>query len=68
MIHGEQVKQAFAEIGDQIACIIVEPVAGPVAGNMNCVPPVSGFLQTLRDCCDESGSVLIFDEVMTGFQ
>ncbi len=62
--NSEQVKQAFAEIGDEIACIIVEPVAG----NMNCVPPVSGFLQTLRDCCDESGSVLIFDEVMTGFR
>jgi len=62
--NSEQVKQAFAEIGDQIACVIVEPVAG----NMNCVPPVSGFLQTLRDCCDQSGSVLIFDEVMTGFR
>jgi glutamate-1-semialdehyde 2,1-aminomutase len=62
--NSEQVKQVFAEIGDEIACIIVEPVAG----NMNCVPPVSGFLQTLRDCCDESGSVLIFDEVMTGFR
>ena len=62
--NSEHVKQAFAEIGDQIACIIVEPVAG----NMNCVPPVSGFLQTMRDCCDESGSVLIFDEVMTGFR
>ena len=62
--NSEQVKQAFAEIGDEIACVIVEPVAG----NMNCVPPVSGFLQTLRDCCDESGSVLIFDEVMTGFR
>ena len=62
--NSEQVRQAFAEIGDQIACVIVEPVAG----NMNCVPPVDGFLQTLRDCCDESGSVLIFDEVMTGFR
>jgi glutamate-1-semialdehyde 2,1-aminomutase len=60
----DQVKQAFAEIGDQVACIIVEPVAG----NMNCVPPVDGFLQTLRDCCDASGSLLIFDEVMTGFR
>ncbi len=54
----------FAEIGDEIACVIVEPVAG----NMNCVPPVSGFLQTLRDCCDAADSVLIFDEVMTGFR
>jgi glutamate-1-semialdehyde 2,1-aminomutase len=54
----------FAEIGEQIACIIVEPVAG----NMNCVPPVPGFLQTLRQVCDEYHSVLIFDEVMTGFR
>lgn len=60
----EEVKQCFAEIGDQIACIIVEPVAG----NMNCILPVDGFLQTLRQVCDESGSVLIFDEVMTGFR
>ncbi len=59
-----QVEQLFAEIGDEIACVIVEPVAG----NMNCVPPVSGFLQTLRDCCDTADSVLIFDEVMTGFR
>ena len=62
--NGEQVRQAFAEIGDEVACIIVEPVAG----NMNCVPPVDGFLQTLRECCDEHGSLLIFDEVMTGFR
>ena len=60
----DQVRQAFAEIGDQVACIIVEPVAG----NMNCVPPADGFLQTLRECCDASGSLLIFDEVMTGFR
>jgi glutamate-1-semialdehyde 2,1-aminomutase len=60
----DQVRQAFAEIGDEIACIIVEPVAG----NMNCVPPADVFLQTLRDCCDDSGSLLIFDEVMTGFR
>ena len=60
----DQVKQVLAEIGDEVACIIVEPVAG----NMNCVPPVDGFLQTLRDCCDKSGSLLIFDEVMTGFR
>ena len=62
--NAAQVREAFAEIGEQIACIIVEPVAG----NMNCVPPVDGFLQTLRECCDESGSLLIFDEVMTGFR
>jgi glutamate-1-semialdehyde 2,1-aminomutase len=60
----DQVRQAFAEIGDQVACVIVEPVAG----NMNCVPPADGFLQTLRDCCDATGSLLIFDEVMTGFR
>ena len=60
----DAVKQTFAEIGEQIACIIVEPVAG----NMNCIPPVPGFLETLRHVCDEYGSVLIFDEVMTGFR
>ncbi|MFV2031001.1 MAG: glutamate-1-semialdehyde 2,1-aminomutase [Gammaproteobacteria bacterium] len=62
--NGEQVEQVFAEIGDQIACVIVEPVAG----NMNCVPPREGFLETLRKCCDASSTVLIFDEVMTGFR
>ncbi|NMP31894.1 glutamate-1-semialdehyde 2,1-aminomutase [Thalassotalea sp. M1531] len=60
----DEVKQVFADIGDQIACIIVEPVAG----NMNCIPPVEGFLEGLREVCDEHGSVLIFDEVMTGFR
>ncbi len=60
----EQVKQVFDELGDQIACIIVEPVAG----NMNCIPPVPGFLETLREVCNKHGSVLIFDEVMTGFR
>jgi len=60
----ESVKQAFAKMGDEIACIIVEPVAG----NMNCIPPVPGFLETLRQVCDEHGCVLIFDEVMTGFR
>ena len=49
---------------DDIACIIVEPVAG----NMNCIPPSDGFLQGLRDICDEYKAVLIFDEVMTGFR
>ncbi len=58
------VRELFSQLGEQIACIIVEPVAG----NMNCVPPVEGFLETLRDVCDEFGSVLIFDEVMTGFR
>ncbi len=60
----DQVRDAFAAAGDQIACIIVEPVAG----NMNCILPEPGFLQGLREVCDEYGSVLIFDEVMTGFR
>lgn len=60
----DSVKEAFKEFGNDIACIIVEPVAG----NMNCIPPVPGFLEGLRNVCDEYGSVLIFDEVMTGFR
>jgi glutamate-1-semialdehyde 2,1-aminomutase len=60
----EQVEQLFNEIGDQIACLIVEPVAG----NMNCIPPEPGFLETLRAQCSRHGTVLIFDEVMTGFR
>jgi glutamate-1-semialdehyde 2,1-aminomutase len=60
----DQVQRVFRQIGEQIACIIVEPVAG----NMNCVPPVPDFLQTLRRECDLSGALLIFDEVMTGFR
>jgi glutamate-1-semialdehyde 2,1-aminomutase len=60
----DQVRAAFREIGGQIACVIVEPVAG----NMNCVPPVPGFLETLRHECDRAGALLIFDEVMTGFR
>lgn len=60
----DSVREAFAEHGDDIACIIVEPVAG----NMNCIPPVEGFLEGLRAICDEYGAVLIFDEVMTGFR
>ena len=59
-----QVEEVFARKGEEIACIIVEPVAG----NMNCVPPVAGFLEGLRAVCDKYGSVLIFDEVMTGFR
>jgi glutamate-1-semialdehyde 2,1-aminomutase len=58
------VRELFAHRGAEIACIIVEPVAG----NMNCVPPVPGFLETLREVCDANGTVLIFDEVMTGFR
>jgi glutamate-1-semialdehyde 2,1-aminomutase len=60
----DSVRECFAELSDQIACIIVEPVAG----NMNCIPPQDGFLQGLREICDQSGAVLIFDEVMTGFR
>jgi len=60
----EQVERSFAELGREIACIIVEPVAG----NMNCIPPAPGFLEGLRRVCDEYGSLLIFDEVMTGFR
>ncbi|MCG6869079.1 MAG: glutamate-1-semialdehyde 2,1-aminomutase [Gammaproteobacteria bacterium] len=58
------VRETFAQRGDEIACVIVEPVAG----NMNCVPPVEGFLEALREACDRHGSLLIFDEVMTGFR
>jgi len=60
----EQVEGVFAEMGDRIAAVIVEPVAG----NMNCVPPQPEFLPALRRCCDAHGSLLIFDEVMTGFR
>ena len=60
----EGVRAAFAEYGDRIACVIVEPVAG----NMNCIPPAPGFLETLREVCSASGAVLILDEVMTGFR
>jgi glutamate-1-semialdehyde 2,1-aminomutase len=58
------VAEAFSQHPDDIACIIVEPVAG----NMNCIPPVDGFLSGLRDICDQYGALLIFDEVMTGFR
>ncbi|HYQ38447.1 MAG TPA: glutamate-1-semialdehyde 2,1-aminomutase [Pseudomonas sp.] len=58
------VEQTLGEVGQQVACIIVEPVAG----NMNCVPPAPGFLEGLRALCDRHGVVLIFDEVMTGFR
>ncbi|WP_025733243.1 glutamate-1-semialdehyde 2,1-aminomutase [Carnimonas nigrificans] len=60
----DAVRRLFAERGHEIACIIVEPVAG----NMNCIPPQEGFLEALREVCDDSGAVLIFDEVMTGFR
>ncbi len=60
----DAVRAAFSELGEQIACVIVEPIAG----NMNMVPPVAGFLETLRDECTRVGALLIFDEVMTGFR
>lgn len=60
----DQVSDSFARMGDEIACVIVEPVAG----NMNCIPPLPGFLEGLRELCDKQGAALIFDEVMTGFR
>jgi glutamate-1-semialdehyde 2,1-aminomutase len=60
----DAVQEVFAHFGNEIAAIIVEPVAG----NMNCIPPVPNFLQGLRAICNDYGSVLIFDEVMTGFR
>jgi glutamate-1-semialdehyde 2,1-aminomutase len=60
----DQVREAFRQIGEQIACVIVEPIAG----NMNCVLPAAGFLETLRQECDRAGALLILDEVMTGFR
>ena len=62
--HLDAVTNAMDEHGDDVAAIIVEPVAG----NMGCVPPREGFLQGLRAICDERGALLIFDEVMTGFR
>lgn len=59
-----KVRRAFDECGERLAAVIVEPVAG----NMNCIPPAPGFLETLRRCCDEYETLLIFDEVMTGFR
>jgi glutamate-1-semialdehyde 2,1-aminomutase len=60
----DAVADAFRRWGDEVACVIVEPVAG----NMGCVPPASGFLEGLRDLCTRSGALLIFDEVMCGFR
>ena len=59
-----QVLDVFEDMGDEIAAVIVEPVAG----NMNCIPGLRDFLDTLRQACDRHGSILIFDEVMTGFR
>ncbi|MEZ9918549.1 glutamate-1-semialdehyde 2,1-aminomutase [Vibrio breoganii] len=60
----DSVQALFDANPDQISCIIVEPVAG----NMNCIPPINGFLEGLREICDQNGALLIFDEVMTGFR
>ncbi len=60
----DQVYEILNEVGTEVACIIVEPVAG----NMNCIPPIDDFLQGLRKLCDKYGIILIFDEVMTGFR
>lgn len=60
----DQVTQAFEQYGKELACVIVEPVAG----NMNCIPPIPGFLEGLRELCTQYGTILIFDEVMTGFR
>lgn len=60
----ENVKELVSANKEQVACIILEPVAG----NMGCIPPAEGFLQGLRELCDETGILLVFDEVMTGFR
>lgn len=60
----ESLSQLMAQVGDEVAAIIVEPIAG----NMNMIEPAEGYLQGMRQLCDQYGSVLIFDEVMTGFR
>ena len=60
----QNIADLFAANPGEIAAIIIEPVAG----NMGCIPPTEGFLQGLRDMCDKNGTLLIFDEVMTGFR
>ncbi|MGB5278087.1 MAG: glutamate-1-semialdehyde 2,1-aminomutase [Gammaproteobacteria bacterium] len=60
----DAITKAVNEIGDQVACVIIEPVAG----NMNCIPPVDGYLEGMRELCTQHDIVLIFDEVMTGFR
>ena len=59
-----QLQKLFGQMGESIAAVIVEPIAG----NMNCVPPEPGFLEAMRELTSQSGSILIFDEVMTGFR
>ena len=60
----QSITETLARAGDEVACVIIEPVAG----NMNCIPPVAGFLEGIRELCTQHGVVLIFDEVMTGFR
>jgi glutamate-1-semialdehyde 2,1-aminomutase len=60
----QAIETLMATYGDQVACIIVEPIAG----NMGCIPPAAGYLESLKDLCQQHGAVLIFDEVMTGFR
>ena len=60
----DSVQALFEQYPDDIACVAVEPVAG----NMNCIPPRPGFLEGLRELCDQYGAALLFDEVMTGFR
>ena len=62
--NADDVREVFARFGEEIACIIVEPVAG----NMGVVPPRPGFLEILREVTRENGALLIFDEVITGFR
>ncbi len=62
--NAAQIREVFATLGEEIAAVIVEPIAG----NMNCIPPLPDFLPSLRQVCDEFGALLIFDEVMTGFR
>lgn len=60
----DSVRDCFRAAEQPVACVIVEPVAG----NMGCIPPATGFLEGLRELCDEQGALLVFDEVMTGFR
>ena len=60
----QAIETLMATYGNQVACIIVEPIAG----NMGCIPPQAGYLESLKDLCQQHGAVLIFDEVMTGFR
>jgi glutamate-1-semialdehyde 2,1-aminomutase len=60
----QQLEDTFGKVGDRIACVIVEPVAG----NMNLLPATPEFLQTMRRLCSKHGALLVFDEVMSGFR